>query len=68
MTLNELLEILICPAPECGRPIIAKPGDEHALQCTGCGRVYPIEDGIVIMLEEKARTDVATASAPSNTP
>jgi len=52
---KELLEILACPAPGCRKPIIQAPGDENALQCTGCGLIYPIVDGIPIMLVEKAK-------------
>ena len=60
MTLKDLLEIMVCTAPECGRPIVAKVGDKNALQCTGCGRIYPIEDGIPVLLVEKA-TRVGTS-------
>jgi hypothetical protein len=52
---KELLEILVCPVPECRKPIAAAPGDENSLQCTGCGRLYPVIDGIPVMLVEKAK-------------
>lgn len=52
---KELLEILACPAPECRKPIIMAPGEENSLLCTGCGRIYPIVDGIPIMLLDQAR-------------
>jgi len=46
-----LLEILACPA--CRGAIKALP-DERGLECAGCGRVYPIRDGIPVMLVEEA--------------
>jgi uncharacterized protein YbaR (Trm112 family) len=49
-----LLEILVCPV--CHEPVTAGP--DHAwLHCTGCGRYYPVEDGIAIMLEHRATTE-----------
>jgi uncharacterized protein YbaR (Trm112 family) len=50
-----LLEILACPA--CHGEI-AETEAEDGLRCAGCGRVYPIRDGIPVMLVEEA-------SAPS---
>jgi uncharacterized protein YbaR (Trm112 family) len=49
-----LLEILVCPV--CHQPVIAGPSHSaHAwLHCTGCGRYYPVQDGIPIMLEHRA--------------
>ncbi|HWZ44746.1 MAG TPA: Trm112 family protein [Candidatus Saccharimonadales bacterium] len=52
---KELLEILACPVPECRKPIVQPANDENALQCTGCGRIYPIVDGIPIMLVDRAK-------------
>ncbi|MBZ5521340.1 MAG: Trm112 family protein [Acidobacteriia bacterium] len=52
---KELLEILACPVPECRKPIIQTPGDDNSLQCTGCGRIYPIVDEIPIMLADRAK-------------
>ena len=46
-----LLEILVCPA--CHGEI--HPLDADAgLACEGCGRVYPIRDGIPVMLVDEA--------------
>jgi uncharacterized protein len=52
-----LLAILVCPA--CHQPLTAGPNDSaHAwLHCTGCGRYYPVEDGIAIMLEHRATAE-----------
>ncbi len=67
---QELLEILACP--ECKAPVelvgrvppdapnaaAAGPGGP-ALQCTACGKRYPIRDGIPIMLVEEAQPPAA---------
>lgn len=46
-----LLEILVCPACHAKvRPTAPADG----LACEGCGRVYPIRDGIPVMLVEEA--------------
>jgi uncharacterized protein YbaR (Trm112 family) len=49
-----LLKILVCPV--CHQSLTAGPNnDSHAwLHCTGCGRYYPVEDGIAVMLEHRA--------------
>ncbi len=46
---KEFLEILACPV--CREPLEyrEKEGKEQ-LRCTGCKRVYPIEDGIPVLL------------------
>jgi uncharacterized protein len=49
-----LLEILVCPI--CHQALVTGPGPEsHAwLHCTGCDRYYPVEDGIPVMIENRA--------------
>jgi hypothetical protein len=49
-----LLKIIVCPV--CHQALTAGPDDSsHAwLHCTGCGRYYPVEDGIPVMLEHRA--------------
>jgi uncharacterized protein YbaR (Trm112 family) len=49
-----LLKILVCPV--CHRAVAAGPDNaSHAwLHCIGCGRYYPVEDGIPVMLEQRA--------------
>ena len=49
---KELLEILVCPA--CKSPVVLS---EDKIVCTnsGCGLVYPIRDGIPVMLVEEAQ-------------
>ncbi|HLI28663.1 MAG TPA: Trm112 family protein [Chloroflexota bacterium] len=46
---QELLRILACPA--CGAPL-----DQQGawLCCRGCGRRYPIRDGIPVLLLDEA--------------
>lgn len=48
---DRLLEILACPACD-SRPKVELVGD--GLHCPQCGRTYPIENGIPIMLIERA--------------
>lgn len=47
----ELLEILACPVCKSSVHI-----EEEEIVCEGCGRRYPIEDGIPIMLPDAARS------------
>jgi uncharacterized protein YbaR (Trm112 family) len=47
----KLLEILICP--DC-REAVRELEKEQGLECNGCGRVYPVRDGIPVMLVEEA--------------
>ena len=47
----ELLEMLACPA--C-RGEIRLLEQEKGLECGRCGRVYPVRDGIPIMLVDEA--------------
>ena len=51
---QELLEILVCPA--C-RSRVELKADESALKCVECRRVYPINNGIPVMLVEEARIE-----------
>ncbi|HYX52713.1 MAG TPA: Trm112 family protein [Candidatus Limnocylindrales bacterium] len=53
MMLKKLLDILVCPVPECRKPLRLAE-DEQSLACTGCGRIYPIRDGIPILLKHEA--------------
>ena len=46
---RRLLSILVCPA--CHGEIELF---EQGLSCGGCGRVYPIRDGIPVMLVDEA--------------
>jgi len=50
----ELLKILVCPDDRA--PVRLTPGGE-GLRCDQCRRVYPIRDGIPVMLVEEATVD-----------
>jgi uncharacterized protein YbaR (Trm112 family) len=54
MIIKQLLDILVCPVPECRKPLTLA-SDENSLQCTGCGLVYPVRDGIPILLIDQAK-------------
>jgi len=55
-----LLEILCCPAePEgqaCHGALVEEPG---GLRCAKCGLLYPVEDGIPVMLADQAQRGLA---------
>ena len=48
----ELLKILVCPKCK-GNIELAK--DEAGLECAACRLVYPIKDGIPVMLVDEAK-------------
>jgi uncharacterized protein YbaR (Trm112 family) len=51
-----LLEILCCPAEQGGAPCHGELEEEPGgLRCGVCGLVYPVEDGIPVMLQDQAR-------------
>ena len=54
MMLKEILDILVCPVAEC-RKALKLSSDESSLQCSGCRRIYPIRDGIPILLVDQAK-------------
>ncbi len=47
----ELLEILACPLCKESVKLVK---DGSGLECVKCGRIYPIRDGIPVMLVEEA--------------
>ncbi len=54
---KELLDILACP--ECKTDVVLieyedNNGKKHGLKCVKCHRIYPIKDGIPVMLIEEA--------------
>ncbi len=57
MISKDLLDILVCPA--CKTKVTLEEG---MLACAGCGRKYPIRDGIPVMLIEEG--DKALAKPP----
>ncbi len=59
MTIDpSLLSILACPVCKAA---LTQPTDDRLL-CSGCGRTYPIEDGIPVLLVEAAIPASAEAS------
>lgn len=48
---KDLLDILACPACD-DRPKVEQ--QKGGLRCPKCGRIYPVENGVPIMLVEKA--------------
>lgn len=51
-----LLEILCCPAEVDGAACHGDVAETaEGLACAKCGRIYPIEDGIPVMLPDAAR-------------
>jgi len=58
---KELLEILACPL--C-REEVKPTTDNGGLQCVKCGRIYPIKDGIPIMLVEEAAQNTDVKNTP----
>ena len=55
MTVSQaLLDILACPV--CKTPV-KLTGDQKGLRCDNCRRVYPVRDGIPVMLIDEARIE-----------
>jgi hypothetical protein len=46
-----LAEVLVCPVDKAD---LTEDEEASRLECTQCGRRYPVEDGIPIMLVDKA--------------
>ncbi|EOD63932.1 Trm112 family protein [Amycolatopsis vancoresmycina] len=65
----QLLEILACPSPDHAplRPGALDDPEADALTCTECGRVYPVRDGIPVLLLDEATLpgDNGTSDADS---
>jgi uncharacterized protein YbaR (Trm112 family) len=52
----QLLEILACPSTDHAplRPGTPSDPEADALTCTSCGRVFPVRDGIPVLLLDEA--------------
>jgi uncharacterized protein YbaR (Trm112 family) len=58
----DLLQILVCPA--C-RSSLSLSADQQSLRCGGCRRVYPIRNGLPILLVEEAKIEDQGGSSAS---
>src|SRR5215217_6892788 len=52
----ELLKILACPSSDHAPLRVGAPGEPEAdaLTCTSCGRVFPVREGIPVLLLDEA--------------
>jgi uncharacterized protein YbaR (Trm112 family) len=50
----ELIDILVCPLCKVDIMLVEYRSDKYGLQCKKCRRIYPIEDGIPVMLIDEA--------------
>ena len=48
----QLMEVLACPSPDHAPLVAGTAADREAdaLTCTGCGRSFPVADGIPVLL------------------
>ena len=53
---KELLDILACPKCKSDVHLIEHKKDQHGLKCSTCNKIYPIKDGIPVMLIDEAIT------------
>lgn len=54
MNTRELLRLLVCPRCLGGLRAIEQDGVAGGLACDACELVYPVRDGIPVMLEDEA--------------
>ena len=66
----QLLENLACPSPDHAPLRPGAPGDPEAdaLTCTECGRVYPVRDGIPVLLLDEAVTSNSDSAKTGEQP
>ena len=50
----DLLNILACPRCRAAVGLVKKPTGRQGLACSQCNVVYPVEDGIPVMLIHEA--------------
>jgi uncharacterized protein YbaR (Trm112 family) len=48
----QLLEMITCPAPEHGQ--LAYDAGKETLTCQSCRRVYPVKDGLPVLLMDES--------------
>jgi uncharacterized protein YbaR (Trm112 family) len=61
---KELMEILVCPVDK--EKVVEMP-EAAKLRCVECGRLYPVRDGIPVMLVDEAETPASTLKPSSET-
>ena len=62
MIKKELMEILVCPLDKAE---LIEREDIQKLECTECGRLYPVRDGIPVMLVDEAELPDGQQHPPS---
>ncbi|MBM9459318.1 Trm112 family protein [Nocardioides sp. zg-536] len=57
---EELLAIIVCPACKGDLSVTGSDADAEPVElaCSGCGLVYPVRDGIPVLLVDEARKPV----------
>ena len=65
----QLMEILACPCPQHAelRAGTAADPDAEALTCTGCGRSFPVTDGIPVLLLDEVLPGTGPAGEAADT-
>ena len=63
---SALLEILRCPDEH--HAVLTYDADAQTLTCTECRRVFPIRDGIPVLLLDEAIAPDAAAGEPTGEP
>ena len=51
---QELLDILACPRCRAAVGLVSKPSGDLGLACEPCAVVYPVREGIPVMLVDEA--------------
>ena len=57
---KELMEILVCPVD---KSELVEETETSELRCLECGRLYPVRDGIPVMLVDESRIPSDSNSA-----
>lgn len=50
----QLLEVLVCPAED--HAPLTHDAEAQTLTCTSCSRVYPVRDGLPVLLLDEVLT------------
>ena len=65
---SELLAILACPKCRGPLSLLRQNGVDSGLECAACAVVYPIRDGIpVLLIEEAVPQQSSNGISPENT-